>query len=419
MNHKASAIKTLESSIPFGKLLSVKGYTVVLNFSVAEISKADWKLAAPKHNLFLQLEYLSVVEKNPPKGMQFCYLLFYKENLPVGVALGQIQYFKADRNINQKEENKPPCFFSTFARFIKGMVASKAEFNVLIIGNLLLTGEHGTYINKAKVSDKEAIHLLDEALQYTHTELDKKGNKLSGTLLKEFYERNRKFSAEFAKKLTFNEFTVQPNMVMQIRPGWQSFEDYLEAMSSKYRVRAKRAFKKGAEFEKVSFDSKMIESNQDRLYELYEGIAEDSGFNMVNLNKNYLLALKKQFPDKFKLIGYYLKGKLVGYFTTFLNGDELEAHFLGFDQSLNKDFQIYLNMLYDIIKEGIQQQVKEIIFARTAMEIKSSVGAVAEEMYCYLRHRNSFTNKFVKPILEYLRPEQQWEPRHPFKDESA
>jgi hypothetical protein len=419
MNRKATTLDILGTSNSSGKLLSLKGYSVVLYHTVDEISKANWAKATSPDNLFLQLDYLSVVEKHPPKGMKFCYLLFYKENVPVGVSLFQLQYFKADQNINNKDNEKRPCFFTVLTRFIKGVVANKAEFNVLINGNLLLTGEHGNYFNKELVSNKDFQQILDEALDYTHAELDKNGNKLSGTLLKEYYECNKEFSTQFAENHSFFEFTVQPNMVMKLREEWCTFDDYMEAMLSKYRVRTKRALKKGSDFEKVDFDAEMIESNLDRLYELYEGIAENSGFNMVNLNKNYLLALKKQFPDRFKLTGYYLEGKLVGYYTTILNDVELEAHFLGFEQSLNRDHQIYLNILYDIVNEGILRRAKKIIFARTAMEIKSSVGAVAEEMFCYLRARSSLTNKlFLKPVLEYLRPDHDWEPRHPFKTDS-
>jgi hypothetical protein len=36
---------------------------------------------------------------------------------------------------------------------------------------------------------------------------------------------------------------------------------------------------------------------------------------------------------------------------------------------------LYLNMLYDMIAYSINKGFKEIIFARTALEIKSSVGA--------------------------------------------
>lgn len=56
-------------------------------------------------------------------------------------------------------------------------------------------------------------------------------------------------------------------------------------------------------------------------------------------------------------------------------------------------------------------------FARTALEIKSSVGAVPENLYCYLRHQNPLVNKFTGTLLDYLKPVEEWLPRHPFKSQ--
>ncbi len=382
----------------------------------ADIPRLDWEAAAPKHNRFLQLPYLEVIEANPPLGMHFTYLLFYQHHRPIGVAIGQIQYFKADRSINKNREDNPnPCFFNTFARFIRGLVASKVEFNVLVVGNLLLTGEHGFYFSPEAVNPQQAIPILEEGLDMCMQELDKRKQRLSGILMKEFYDTNQTVS-QGLKQHAYNEFTIQPSMVMDLRPEWNDFSDYLTALQSKYRVRVKRAFKKADGIEKRELDIDQIAQHLDQIYELYRSIASNSGFNMINLNKNYLLELKKAFPEDFYLNGYFLNGELVGFYTTLFNYREMEAHFLGFDQELNLKHQIYLNMLYDMVRTGIENNAERIVFARTALEIKSSVGAVAHEMNCYLRHRNAFTNNFVNPILEYLRPTKDWKPRHPFRE---
>ena len=42
----------------------------------------DWDLAAPAHDLFLQRPYLNIVESNPPEGMRFGYLVFYRQEEP-------------------------------------------------------------------------------------------------------------------------------------------------------------------------------------------------------------------------------------------------------------------------------------------------------------------------------------------------
>jgi hypothetical protein len=51
-------------------------------------------------------------------------------------------------------------------------------------------------------------------------------------------------------------------------------------------------------------------------------------------------------------------------------------------------------MLYDMIAYSINKGYKKIIFARTALEIKSSVGAKPIEMYGLMKHSNYFINLF-------------------------
>ena len=188
-------------------------------------------------------------------------------------------------------------------------------------------------------------------------------------------------------------------------------------MNKKYRTRTKRAFKKRDGIVCREMQANEIEQNLPRLYELYRAIAKNAGFNMVDLNERYLLALKNALPDAFRLHGYFLNDELIAFFTTIENGSELEAHFLGYDQNLNHDFQIYLNILYEIVRLGFAGNFEKINFSRTALEIKSSIGAVAEEMFCYLRQQNSFANLFTERALDFLKPVEKWTPRHPFGEE--
>ena len=79
---------------------------------------------------------------------------------------------------------------------------------------------------------------------------------------------------------------------------------------------------------------------------------------------------------------------------------------------------MYLNILYDIIKIGFDQKCRSVVFARTALEIKSSVGAEPHEMYWYLRHRNKVSNRFLSQIVDYLNPKDDWVQRKPFKNQA-
>ncbi len=378
-----------------------------------------WDNIVPEGRSFLRSSYLTALETTAPEGMQFCYITFTVDKHPIGVAACQIKYFKGNETFGEQvEAEKDPCYFKAVSRYFKGLVTRQVEFYTLVCGNLLLTGEHGYFFDE-RIPQQSVIQLVENGLEKAKKDLQKRKTPISLTLLKDFKSSTRENIASKLVDHKYLEFTVQPAMVLDIRPEWNSFEDYLAAMSSKYRVRVKRAYKKGKDFVRRELNFEEIEANEVRIFELYQGVSKNATFNTFILHPSYFTALKRNLNDKFRLFAYYHEEKLVGFYTTILNGDELEAHFLGFEYEYNRSAQIYLNMLYDMVKLGLEERVHQVFYARTALEIKSSVGAVPHEMYCYMRHRNSFPNKFLKNFFDYLNPEEEWTQRRPFKEQNT
>ncbi len=395
------------------KPLSKLGFEFDIFHQVEDLP-VDWTAAAPAENSFLHSPYLSALEAGPPNGMRFSYLIFYKNEKPIGVAYCQITPFSVGESVQSVDEksNKYPCLVRAFGRIVRNLVAEKNR-NLLVCGNLLLTGEHGFYF-PANIDKATAFDILEEALILTQNELESKNINIDGIFIKDIAEDHRA-PVKVLVDRKFKEFTFHPNMVLKLRENWQSFDDYMNDISSKYKVRARKAFKSLDGIEKRELTEVQIVSSQGRLLELYKSVVDNQDFNMVALTENYLPSLKRKLGDNFKVFGYFLDEKLIGYFTTIKNHHELEAHFLGFETDLNREYQIYHNMLFDILKMGIEYGVKQVVYARTAMEIKSTLGAVALEMLCYIRASNRLTNKVLPPIVEYLKPSTEWVARNPFK----
>lgn len=386
-------------------------------FRSIDAAAHDWDLAAPAENLFLQRRYLSILEANPPEGMRFRYLVFYKNEQAVGVALCQIKYFKGDDNIAELDEpQKETCFFYGLTKWFKKWVAGKAAADILIVGNMLLTGEHGFYFNFQKIGQDEAMALLERSMGEVVEKMAAEGVKMPVILVKDIAPEHQEQSRYLIKR-GFTEFEIQPNMVLDL--PYQNFDAYLGAMSTKYRTRAKRAFKKLDGITRKELSHEEIVAELPAIYRLYKDVANNAGFNMVDLNQHYLAALRHDLGDHFHMYAYYKEDKLVAFYTVIKNHDELEAHFLGYEKQYNHDYQLYLNILYDIIRIGLETGCHKIVFARTALEIKSSVGAVAHPLKCYLRHQHVVANRFVPMLLDYLKPVEEWQPRHPFKEDAA
>lgn len=154
---------------------------------------------------------------------------------------------------------------------------------------------------------------------------------------------------------------------------------------------------------------------EDTIYELYFHVAKNAPFNTFFLPKNHFRVFKEIFNDKFLFYGYFLNDELIGFNTLIKNGKVMDTYFLGYNDSIQREKMLYLNMLYDMIAYSINKNFKEIVFARTALEIKSSVGAKPIKMYGLMAHRECMVNVFLPKIFTYLEPETIWQERNPFK----
>jgi predicted N-acyltransferase len=407
------------------KILSYTGHpadtAIPLNvrhsfFRTIESAGYDWeRVAAQAGDVFLQRPYLQTLETAPPREMRFGYLLFYADSRPVGIAVCQIKRFSASESLaDLNNTEKDPCFFNGIANWLKRRIAGSVDAEILVCGNLLVTGKHGFWFDPAIIAAERAPELLYEALQDGVAQIDRSGSKISMILIKDVLPGEQDVFGKYFIQKQFTEFDIQPNMVLHL-DDYADFDGYLGAMTTKYRTRAKRAFKKREALHRRELTKNDILEAAPVMYALYKSVAKSAGFNVVDLNETYLSVLHKAIDGTFRVFGYYLEGAMVAYCTTLKNNEELEAHFIGYDKNLNHEYQLYLNMLYDMVGIAFSSGCRRVVFARTALEIKSSAGAVPEHLLCYLKHQNPLINNFTSSILDYLKPVEEWQQRHPFK----
>lgn len=407
-------LQTLTTKAKSARIIEEKDFNIYL-YDTLDGYEYDWDGVLEGSNVLLSSDFLKAIQEYPPIGMQFRYIILKtKQDKAFGLLYYQLQYFNAAQSLSEKESKNSPCFFNTIQKFLKGLVAKQVEFNTFVCGNLLLTGENGFYFKKGSFAEENLFKIISTTSERVQEDLNHFGIQCNVCLMKDYPIEIKELGTALTEKY-YHEFCIQPCMMMKLNPNWKSFDDYLDALQSKYRIRAKRAIKKSQHLEKRELSLEEIKQFQAEIYQLYLGIAENAGFNTVNLDPNYFYGLKQHLVDNFHLFAYFNKEKMLGFYTIIGNNEESEAHFLGYDKQENTHSQLYLNTLYDIIDFSINSGFKKINFSRTALEIKSSVGAVPQEMICYMKHRNNFSNKFLRPILDYLNPTVDWKQRHPFK----
>ena len=355
--------------------------------------------------VFLSKKYLQVLERSSPENM-ICHFIgiFENENL-VGVSIAQYL------NLNKLESfgGRDKCVKSKIRNFAFKNFASK----VLVLGNNMLTGQN-SYALEEGIDHKKAIQALHSAANKLKTNFAEKNIKVHITTYKDFTNAEIK---NFAVPELENEyqFSTQPNMIFLIDENWKTEQNYIESLSKKYRDQYKRARKKAISLEKRKLSLEEITLLEDEIYDLYYHVAQNAPFNTFFLPRDHFRVFKELFKDKFLFYGYFIGDKLIGFNTLIKNAKVMDTYFLGYDESIQRQNMLYLNMLYDMIAYSINKNFDEIVFARTALEIKSSVGAKPVKMYGVISHSNKLINSFMPKIFKYLEPETIWQQRNPFK----
>ncbi|NNC49487.1 MAG: GNAT family N-acetyltransferase [Flaviramulus sp.] len=363
-----------------------------------------------KHDVFLQSRYLQAIEEASPNNIQWFYVGIFKDNVLVAVAVIQrVQLYLQD--IFRKTK------VSCLKTFFRDLVSKVLKGNILVVGNLTHTGQHGIFFNEEIISQTQFFEAVFSALdQIKITIKNIQNKKIRAVMLKDYFENDSIHNQKsFFNSEKLHKVFVQPNMILSKHPKWNSIEDYTASLHKKYRDRYKRARKKLNGIQTIELSLEDVKHHTSELHTLYMNVSNNAKFNTFLLPENHFYCLKLRLQKNFKVFGYYLEDQLVGFYTLILNNNALETYFLGYNTEHQYTNQLYLNLLYDMLKFGIDSKFKTIVYARTAMEIKSSVGAQPKAMVVYLKHTNTYLNAILKQVFKLMNPSQNWEERHPFK----
>ncbi|WP_418262146.1 8-amino-7-oxononanoate synthase [Flavobacterium faecale] len=378
--------------------LTFQTYSSTKNFPT------DWDLIA-SNNIFLSQDYLSILEKSAPINMVCFFIgIFEKEKL-VGVSLAQYINLTNVNSLGDRDH----CFKTMLKNFIFKRLIS----NVLIIGNNMLTGQN-CYQFSSQIKVTDGILALNEAAKELKIQLRKQNHKIHLTVFKDFLKTKANLF-ETPNFKSYYRFNTQPNMVFPIKDSWHTIDDYISDLTKKYRDQYKRARKKADAITKRKLPLSEIEKYHKQINQLYLNVAQNAPFNTFYLAENHFEEFKSTLKDNFLFYGYFIDEELIGFNTLIKNHEDIDTYFLGYDEKHQRNKMLYLNMLYDMIGYSINKKYKRIIFARTALEIKSSVGAKPIEMIGLIKHENYFLNQLMAKSFAYFEPKIAWQERNPFQ----
>jgi len=355
-----------------------------------------------KEDVWLSPQLLSYLMTESQGVSARALLLRHQDGRELALSL-QVLRFEPGRQIRQEAES---------GRWgVKRWLSRVFNFRVLAIGQFMVSGLHGMHANQAGLMPE----VLADLLHATAKSMARRIGGISALILKDLV----KLDAPAAKELDhlgYYQLPVDPSMHLAIRSNWASFDDYLIDISSKYRVRYRRARKQlGEDINQRELNLMEVKGRSERMYQMYLGIKAEADFDAIDLSPNYFADMMELFPGRFRINAYFRAEELIGFRTTLDNGTILHAHYLGFDRQLNRQRHLYHNMLFDLLNDAIVGGYQDLDFGRTALEIKSSVGAEPHEYYCAICAANPMLNWIIPVFAPAAFQATKWKQRRPFK----
>lgn len=357
--------------------------------SVSEIEQKHWDSLGCCNNIYYSPKFLEAFERGN-KDIIFTYVVIMRGDEAVAFANTQLV------SIGIETITKNIKISDRFKRNINRFF-NYNKMRVLFCGNVFLSGEYGTFLKAG-----ENKHLMFDALASAFNDLSKKLKKVNAIFVKDFEEESL-YITNLLKKYDYTPLKVEPNMIIDLKEEWQDFSDFKNDLKSKYRIKANKADSTSSSLSRKEFNDQDILEYKDELQLLYENTISNSNFNAQVLDLDTYIHLKKTFQERFRIIAYFLNDQLVGFLSAMLNEDNLDAHFIGLDYSLNKTYAIYPRILNDYLRIGLEQNAQKINLGRTASEIKSTLGAQPKPLTCYIRHKYLFQNKLMKPFVRNIK----------------
>jgi hypothetical protein len=351
-----------------------------------------------------------MIEQEHAKELDFCYVIVSKNAQTVGILCFQMVNFKGAYIKNFFRNEVERGFFQDL--FLKAFykVVDRFNWNLLTAGNIFFTGANGIYFHST-VAAENRIALMHQAFEKAEKRSPK---KVTAYMVNNIYDGEQPIIHQYLQTYQYAKYPVDPDMFMNFNPNWTKFEDYCDSLSSKYRVRMRKVLNQSNEVQKHILTTQEIEQNQNLIYQLYLNTAQKVELNLGYLMPDYFVKMAAIWGNAFKIIGYYLEGKLIGFMSMLVDDNIMDVNYMGLDYDFNFKYNVYNRMLLDLVALGIELQVKSMHLGRTATEMKSTIGAGAKSMHIYLRATNRLFNKGMNFFQPYF-GSPQYTLRSPFK----
>ena len=228
----------------------------------------------------------------------------------------------------------------------------------------------------------------------------------------------KEFSAaecEQMKSLLQLGYTLGESLPMNMfERRFNDFEHYLASLKAHYRQDIRRSKKK---LEKAGFTVARIEGGpeleriySEEVHKLYLAVVERAESKLEILPREFFLALARQFRECISFTYISREGAIVAFNWAIRSGRAYRFMFCGMDYKLNEDAELYFNLMYAELDNGLRGNAVEIEVGQTADSFKSRLGCFQIPLAFYVKA--TVFQGLLRRTAKFLFPAREPAPAH-------
>jgi len=228
-----------------------------LEFAITDgidyVNPAHWDAVTKGAGFFFERAYLRVLETAGPDNLTPRYALIYRDGAPVAALNMQLVRIEAARMRKEastaalqhtSSRNPAKRLMRHLAKPAAATLGERVRQRVLVCGNLLSYGFHAAAF--ADGTPPETVWPAIAEVLYRVRRAEKLSGQTNFVLTKDLTAPELKAS-RILEKFSFHAVQTEPNMMLELNPGWKNHEGYLASMASKYRSAVKNQILKPIE----------------------------------------------------------------------------------------------------------------------------------------------------------------------------
>jgi len=354
--------------------------------SIERVDLSEWQQirASCNASIFTDPRFLAAVEIGVKQVEKIWYIVLYDENgAPAAstcISLMTVDLVDlADPALARVIRYTP--FLSSWLR----------HWNVLIVGLPIGTGHH-TLALAQRSANAQILPVLDRIVCDLATEV-----RADVIVYKEFGEGDLTWTAPLLD-LGYRRIATPP--MHFFRPAFEDFSQYCAALKSHYRQQINRSRRKlkdgGLEIIVLNDPEEILRLYTPEVHALYYQMAERATIKIEVLPIEFLHQLTLRLRGEIELIAIRKDSQVVAFGWNIHTQSSYHAMYGGLDYHLNREFDLYFNLIYAMLDCALTKGVARIEVGLGGDAFKSKLGCYSEPLYVFVTGRGPLMSLIVR-----------------------